>query len=69
MGRVGQDAAFPRYRTKSGWAFEIVQLTFTPNHRDGSWIRLTHHGFFVESSGIAVDGREPAGRPWSGLFR
>jgi hypothetical protein len=44
---VGQDAAFPRYRTKSGRAVEIVQLTCTPNHRDGSWIRLTHHGFFV----------------------
>ena len=42
-----QDAAFPRYRTKSGWAVKIVQLTCTPNHHDGSWIRLTHHGFFV----------------------
>ena len=44
---MGQDAAFPRYRTKSGWAVKIVQLTCTPNHHDGSWIRLTHHGFFV----------------------
>src|SRR5215813_575749 len=47
MGRVGQGAAFSRYRTKSGWAVEVVQLTGTPNHHDGSWIRLTHHGFFV----------------------
>ena len=47
MGRVGQDAAFPRYRTKSGWTVKIVQLTCTPNHHDGSWIRLTHHGLFV----------------------
>ena len=44
---MGQDAAFPRYRTKTGWAVKIVQLTCTPNHHDGSWIRLTHHGFFV----------------------
>jgi len=47
MERVGQDAAFPRYRTKTGWTVKIVQLTCTPNRRDGSWIRLTHHGFFV----------------------
>ena len=44
---MGQDAAFPRYRTKSGWTVKIVQLTCTPNHHDGSWIRLTNHGYFV----------------------
>jgi hypothetical protein len=45
---VGQDAGLPRYRTKSGWVVKIVQLTCTPNHDDSSWIRLTHHGFFVD---------------------
>jgi hypothetical protein len=44
---VGQDAALPRYRTRSGWAVSIVQLTCTPNRHDGSWIRLSHHGFWV----------------------
>lgn len=44
---MGQDAALPRYRTRNGWAVKIVQLTCTQNHHDGSWIRLTHHGFFV----------------------
>jgi hypothetical protein len=47
MGWVGQDAALPRYRTETGWSVSIVQLTGTPNHHDGAWIRLTHHGFFV----------------------
>jgi hypothetical protein len=46
--------AAERYRTRSGWAVEVVQLAGTPNHRDGAWIRITHHGFYI------ADVRDPA---------
>src|SRR5258708_6382290 len=29
------------------WSVEIVRLTGTPNKRDGEWIRLRQHGFYV----------------------
>jgi len=36
-----------RWTAAGGWAVEIVTLSGTPNHRDGAWIRLTHHGIWV----------------------
>jgi hypothetical protein len=42
-----------RYRTPGCWTVEVVQLT------EGDRLRIRHHGFFIESSGIAVDGRGP----------
>jgi hypothetical protein len=46
-----------RYRAPGGWRVQIVRLECTPDHRDGTWIRVTQYGSHVESSGIAVDGR------------
>jgi hypothetical protein len=52
-----QDGAMAdRYRTPDGWTVEVVQLA------TGNRLRIRHHGFYVESSGIAVNGRELAGR-------
>src|SRR5262249_53506709 len=56
MGRVGQDAAFPRYRTKSGRGGGVVEVAGTPHHHDGSWIRLTHHGFLVDLRSVQALG-------------
>jgi hypothetical protein len=49
-----------RYRAPGGWTVEVVELVGTPDRHDGTWIRLRLHGFFVEGSGIAVDGRDSA---------
>jgi hypothetical protein len=46
-----------RYRTSDGWAVEVVGLSATPDRNDGERLKVTYCGFFVESSGIAVDGR------------
>lgn len=46
-----------RYRTASGWAVEVVLLRGTPDKRDGERLRVSYLGYFVESSGIAADGR------------
>lgn len=48
-----------RYCTADGWAVEVVALSATPDRNDGERLKVTYHGFFVESSGIAVDGRDP----------
>ena len=48
-----------RYRAPGGWTVEVVQLGGTPDRRDGEWLRVRYYGFHVESSGIAVDGRDP----------
>jgi hypothetical protein len=43
-----QDAVMPdRYRAPGGWTVEVVQLSLTPDRRDGTWIRVPLHGFFV----------------------
>ena len=34
-----------RYRTKDGWSVEIVQLTCTPDHHDGEWLRIRYFGY------------------------
>jgi hypothetical protein len=36
-----------RWRTADGWAVEIVTLAITPNHHDGTWIRVRQHGAWV----------------------
>jgi hypothetical protein len=42
------------YRAPNGWRVTIVHLENTPNHRDGTWIRVTRYGSWV------ADLREPA---------
>lgn len=49
-----------RYRTVDGWVIEVVELSATPDHSDGECLKVTYCGFFVEGSGIAVDGRDSA---------
>jgi hypothetical protein len=36
-----------RYRTVDGWTVEVVQLSCTPNHCDGEWLRIRYFGFHV----------------------
>ncbi|HEY1621600.1 MAG TPA: hypothetical protein VGG25_28505 [Streptosporangiaceae bacterium] len=48
-----------RHRTPDGWAVEVVGLSATPDRNDGERLKVTYYGFFVESSGTAVDGRGP----------
>lgn len=37
-----------RYGTSDGqWTVEIVELSCTPNNRDGQWYRVRHCGFHV----------------------
>jgi hypothetical protein len=36
-----------RYHAPGGWTVEVVHLTGTPDHRDGEWLRVRHHGFCV----------------------
>jgi hypothetical protein len=36
-----------RWRAPGGWTVEVVQLSCTPNHRDGEWLRLTQYGSWV----------------------
>ena len=36
-----------RYCTPSGWSVEVVQLTGTPDHHDGTWLRVTYFGSYV----------------------
>jgi hypothetical protein len=45
------------YRTADGWAVEVVELCATPDGNDGERLKVTYYRFFVESSGIAADGR------------
>jgi hypothetical protein len=40
---------------------EVICLAGTPDRHDGEWIRVRYHGFYVESSGIAVEGRHLSG--------
>jgi hypothetical protein len=47
-----------RYRAADGWTVEVVELCATPDRSDGERLKVTYCGFFVESSGIAADGRE-----------
>jgi hypothetical protein len=43
------------YSTAGGCSVEVVRLTCTKH--DGEWIRVRHHEFFVEGSGIAAQQR------------
>jgi hypothetical protein len=36
-----------RYHTKDGWSVQVVSLTGTPDHHDGTWLRVTYFGSFV----------------------
>ena len=47
-----------RYRSADGeWTVEVIRLALTGINRDGEWLRVSRWGCFVESSGIAADGR------------
>jgi hypothetical protein len=34
-------------RAPGGWTVEVVALSGTPDHRDGTWLRVTQHGFWT----------------------
>jgi hypothetical protein len=36
-----------RYRTADGWSVEVVRLSMTPDHQDGTWIRVRYYDFYV----------------------
>lgn len=55
------------YCTQDGWSVEAVQLTGTPDHHDGTWLRIKHCGFYVECSAIAPHERPRAGQPVAAL--
>lgn len=40
-------AVASRFRTADGWTVEVVFLAATPDHHDGAWLRVRHHGFHV----------------------
>jgi hypothetical protein len=35
------------YRTSDGWSVEVIQLSGTPDHHDGTWLRVCYFGSFV----------------------
>jgi hypothetical protein len=39
-----------RYRTPDGWSVEVVQLTCTPDRRDGEWLRIRYLGYYVHDA-------------------
>jgi hypothetical protein len=50
-GLVLQDGHMAcRYRTRDGWWVEIVQLTCTPDHHDGQWLRIRYCGYYVHDA-------------------
>jgi hypothetical protein len=51
-----------RYRAPGGWTVQVIELTGTPDHHDGPWIRVSQYGFWVESWEIAFEGRDPVRR-------
>jgi hypothetical protein len=36
-----------RYRAPGGWTVEVVQLTGTPDHHDGEWLRISQYGVWT----------------------
>jgi hypothetical protein len=45
-----------RYRSQDGlYTVEIVQLSWTPDHHDGQWVRLRHCGFYLADVRTAGD--------------
>jgi hypothetical protein len=36
-----------RYRAPGGWRVSVVTLECTPDHRDGTWLRITLYGSHV----------------------
>ena len=36
-----------RWRAADGWTVEVVQLSCTPNHRDGMWLRVKQYSSWV----------------------
>jgi len=36
-----------RYRAPGGWSVEVVQLSATPDRRDGEWLRLCYCGYWA----------------------
>jgi hypothetical protein len=36
-----------RWRTPAGFTVEVVQLSCTPNHRDGTWLRIKQYGIWT----------------------
>jgi hypothetical protein len=35
------------WHAPGGWRIEIVELSGTPNRRDGQWYRIRQHGFWT----------------------
>jgi hypothetical protein len=43
-----QDAVMPdRYRAPGGWTVQVIHLTATSGNRDGEWLRVALHGWWV----------------------
>lgn len=36
-----------RWRAPRGFTVEVVQLSCTPNHRDGIWLRIKQYGVWT----------------------
>jgi hypothetical protein len=37
-----------RWRTRDGsWSVEVVTVSHTPDHHDGTWLRVRSHGYFI----------------------
>ncbi len=37
-----------RWRTRDGgWSVEVVTISHTPDHHDGTWLRVRNYGFFI----------------------
>jgi hypothetical protein len=43
-----------RYRAPGGYTVDVIELTGTPDHRDGQWLRVSRYGVHV------ADVRTPA---------
>jgi hypothetical protein len=35
------------HRAHGGWTVQVIELTGTPDHHDGQWIRVSQYGFWV----------------------
>jgi hypothetical protein len=44
-----------RYRAPGGWTVEVVQLSGTPDRRDGEWLRVRYYGFHVADVGSVAE--------------
>jgi hypothetical protein len=53
---LGQDAGMAdRWRAAGGWCVEIVRLEGTPDHHDGTWLRVTQHCVWTADVGSVAE--------------